>query len=247
MTNSRTARSTREKAAELRAAAERAEARRRTLIVTVAVVAALLVALAAVVVVKVAQQQKADEVAASTPANTSDFGITVGQATAKVTITAYEDFQCPACKSFEDTNSAQLEKWVADGTVKIVYKPVAILDRMSTTEYSTRALNAAAAVIAADPSKFPAFHKLLFANQPAENGVGLPDSTLLDVAVQAGVEKSAVEAAITSQKYRPWTEAATEAFAKAGHTGTPTVLVNGTQLDDWSAEKLVAAVQAAAK
>lgn len=247
MTNSRTAKSAREKAAELRAEAERAEARRRTMVVVGAVVALLLVAVAAVVVVKLAQNDKAATVAASTPANTTDFGITVGPASAKVTITAYEDFQCPACKQFEDANAAQIESWISAGTVKVVYKPVAILDRFSTTEYSTRSLNAAAAVVAADPAKFPAFHKLLFANQPAENSPGLPDSTLIDYAVQAGVSKAAVESAITSRKYAPWTVGATDAFTKAGYTGTPTVLVNGTKLDDWSPDKVKAAVEAAAK
>ena len=45
--------------------------------------------------------------------------------------------------------------------------------RARTTQYSTRALNAAAAVVdAAGPDAFQTFHDLLFANQPAEGGVG---------------------------------------------------------------------------
>ena len=121
---------------------------------------------------------------------------------------------------------------------------------MSSTQYSTRSANAAAAVQSADPKAFQAFHDLLYANQPAENSSGLPDSQLIDYAVQAGAARTAVESAITSQKYVTWVAAQTDTFSSKGFNGTPTVVLDGKQLGSSSIPspaELKAAVDAAAK
>ncbi len=248
MTNARTAKSAREKSAEMRARAAREEARRRNLLVLSAVLAVLVVVVGAWVIVRSASHEQAVTAAASArpPRNLVDGGILVGDTAATVTITRYEDFQCPACKSFENQNAAQLEKMVSDGTVKILYKPVSILDRASTTQYSTRALTAAAAVVDTSPSAFPAFHKLLFANQPAEGGAGLTDAQLVALATQAGADGAAVQTALSRRSYATWIATATDDFSKAGFTATPTVLVNGTKVEDWTPAKLATAVQQAA-
>jgi protein-disulfide isomerase len=250
MVNARQAKSAREKAAEMRAEAARREARGRAIAIVSAVVAAIVIAVGAGIIIQIAKhnQDAKTQAATAPPANLTNDGFVVGKADAKVTIQIWEDFQCPACQNFESLNATQLAKWAADGTAKVEYHPVAILDRYSTTSYSTRALNAAAAVIDSKPSVFVAFHALLYQNQPAENSAGLTDAQLVDYAVQAGADKTAVESAVTSQKFKSWTVTATDQFSKKGFTGTPTVVVNGKQLgDDHSAAKLKAAVDAAAK
>ena len=53
------------------------------------------------------------------------------------------------------------------------YHAMAFLDTRANDQYSTRALNAAAAVVdAAGRDAFQKFHDLLYANQPAESGSG---------------------------------------------------------------------------
>jgi protein-disulfide isomerase len=249
MTNARTAKSAREKAAALRAEAERAEARRKTMVVTGAVAALIAILVAGVVLIKTAADDRRarETAAAAPPANLVEGGILVGNTGAKVTIELYEDFLCPACKSFEDTNTTQLNAWVKAGTVKLVHRPVSILDRLSADEYSTRSANAAAAVVNSSPSAFPAFHKALFANQPAEGGAGLPDAKLVELAVAAGADKAQIESAITERKYKTWVANSTEDFSKKGFTGTPTVVVAGKKLDDVSPAAVKTAVEAAAK
>jgi protein-disulfide isomerase len=249
MVNARQAKSAREKAAEMRAEAARREARGRAIAIVSAVVAVIVIAVGAGIIIQIAKHNQDTKVQAATapPANLTNDGVVVGNANAKVTIQIWEDFQCPACQNFESLNATQLAKWAADGTVKLEYHPVAILDRYSSTNYSTRALNAAAAVINAKPSVFVAFHTLLYTNQPAENSAGLTDAQLVDYAVQAGVDRTAVESAITSQKYKSWTVKVTDQFSQKGYTGTPTLIVNGKQLDDYSTAKLTPAVDAAAK
>src|SRR5204863_10129589 len=104
----------------------------------------------------------------------------------RVVVDMYEDFQCPNCRDFEAADGATLKTWQQAGIVRLVYHPVAFLDQASSTHYSTRALDAAASVEDSSPDAFQAFHDLLYANQPAEGGAGLPDSTLARLAAQAG-------------------------------------------------------------
>ena len=247
MTNARTARSAREKAAAMRLEAERSQRRRRSATVASAVVAVLLVVVGIGVVIQSARS-KADAVAAAgTPAHLVDGGIRVGMSAAPVTVTLYEDFQCPACQQFETESGKQLAAWVADGTVKLDYRPIAILDRASTTRYSTRSLDAAAAVLNSSPAAYQKFHDLLFANQPAEGSAGLPDSRLVELAGQAGADSAAVKQALADQQYEGWAATVTDESSQAGVTQTPTVKVNGTELKSNSPADLTAAVEAAKK
>ena len=158
----------------------------------------------------------------------------VGKPTAPATMVAYEDFQCPVCKAFEGTDGATIQKYITDGKLKVEFRPVAILDRASSTNYSTRSLNAAACVRNyGTADDFKTFHDLLYANQPPRRTAhGLPDSQLVTYANQAlGKTIPAVESCITDETYKNWTISATDAFSKAGLSGTPTVMVDGKTID----------------
>jgi hypothetical protein len=50
------------------------------------------------------------------------------------------------CRQFEENSGDTLDALVRDGTVRLRYRPIALLDRASTDDYSTRVLNAAAVV-----------------------------------------------------------------------------------------------------
>jgi protein-disulfide isomerase len=238
VTNTRTAHTAREKAAQMRAEAERAQARRRTAVVSSVVVVVIIAIAAAVGIIRSAQHDQA-VAAASAPSGTpahllSDGGIagvsgTVPAGKTPVTVEMWEDFQCPACRQFEADNSAQLQRWAKQGIVKLVYKPVAFLDRASTTNYSSRSLNTAAAVVDSDPGAFQALHDLLYANQPEEGSAGLTEAQLLDLAVQAGAPREAVAAAQSSNRFGGWVIQRTELFSQK-YTSTPTVLVDGKEL-----------------
>ncbi len=163
-----------------------------------------------------------------------------------MTVDLYEDFQCPNCKTFEDESGSTLAQLVADGTVQARYHGMAFLDTSANDDYSTRALNAAAVVVAtAGPDAFQTFHDLLFANQPAEGGSGLTDDQLVAYADQAGASGGTVEQDIRDLTYGDWVATATDQASKDGVTGTPTVFVDGTKLADLSSDGLTAAVAAA--
>jgi protein-disulfide isomerase len=135
---------------------------------------------------------------------------------------------------------------VSAGTVQLHYHGMAFLDTSANDKYSTRALNAAAVVVnAAGPDAFQKFHDLLYANQPAEGGSGLTDDQLIAYAQQAGASGSAVESGIRDLTYGDWVKEITDQASKDGVNQTPTVLVDGHQLEDRSVSGLTAAVQSA--
>ncbi|QXG75260.1 DsbA family protein [Modestobacter sp. L9-4] len=229
------------------AAQAAAERRRRTVVGAVAAAVVLVVALVAVVLVQT-HRTSTPAAAASPPGTTDGYAFAVGSADAPVTVDVYEDFQCPICAQLEATSGATFASLVDAGTVQLRYHGMAFLDRASTTEYSTRALNAAAVVAESGADAYRSFHDLLFANQPAEGSAGLTDDQLVDYAARAGASGPDVEAGIRGLRYGDWVEAATDQASTDGVNGTPTVFVDGTQLDNskLTPEGITAAVQAAA-
>jgi protein-disulfide isomerase len=229
----------------------RAHAERRRRAIVGGVTAAVLVVIAVVVVVVVQTQRTTTSATAAVPGHTVAGGaaVQVGQASAPVTVDLYEDFQCPTCKAFEQLTGATVAQLVSDGSIKVNYRPIAILDRFSSTEYSTRALNAAGVVAdAAGADAFLTFHGLLFANQPAENSAGLSDDELIAFAKQAGASGSTVEARIRDRQYGDWTKKVTDAASKSGLQGTPTIRIDGKDLplEQATPDGFTAAVKAAA-
>lgn len=175
----------------------------------------------------------------------ADGAITVGDPDAKVTVQVVEDFQCPVCKAFEEAAGPQLAEWEAGSDVKVEYRGIAFLDRMSSTEYSSRALNASACVMEDGADVWKKFHDALYANQPAEGGDGLTDDQLVDYATQAGADTDRVRSCVEDGTYRDWAEATTNKSSEDGITGTPTVFVNGTKLESNDPAELTKAVDAA--
>ena len=237
-----------ERAAAIRKQHEAKERRRRTLTIG-GVIAAVI---AAIVIIGVAVQASRDTTgqSATPPSGVSDtFGVPWGAAGAPVTVTVYEDFMCPFCGQFEAASSDMLQQYVDSGDARVDYRVLSFLDRFSNgTEYSTRATNALGVVLdTSGPDVAKKFHDLLYENQPAENSDGLSDEQIIDLAVQAGAEESAVKGPIESGKFEQWVQNATDDASKEGVNSTPTVLVDGTKIETQTIEQLVADTEAAIK
>ena len=172
-------------------------------------------------------------------------GVTVGRATAPVTMDLWEDPQCPVCAQFEQQVGGQISSWLDQGTVKVNYHVISFLDRASSTRYSSRAANALYASAQVSPEVFVKYHALLFANQPAENSAGLTDDKLIELAGQAGAGSDTVTRAVRSGTYDDFVTRITDQSSKDGVNGTPTVKVNGTQLEQPTLDAVKAAVAAA--
>jgi protein-disulfide isomerase len=162
------------------------------------------------------------------PAGGDAAGMTIGQASAPTTVDIYLDLQCPVCQRFEKAAGAAIDGLVKAGQAKVVYHPMAFLDEMSSTRYSSRA--SASTGCAADAGVFPAYLKLLYDNQPPEHGVGLSDEQLIAFGHQAGAGDG-FASCVQTNRYANWTKSVTDAGSRADVTGTPTVLVNGRKID----------------
>lgn len=245
MTSGKSSRESRaDKVKAQQAALRKAETRRRNSIIAGVVIAVLVIVVGVGALVQANRNRTS--ASSATPSNFSGSGNTsvfIGQESAPVTVTVFEDFQCPICRTFEQNVGPTIDQLEKAGTIKVEYRTISFLDRYSSTNYSTRSLNAAACVRSQSPASYDKFHDLLFENQPPENSAGLPDSKLVDIAKEAGATN--VEQCIKDQTYKDWTATVTDAASKDGVNGTPTVRVNGQELVNPSAEQLTQAVEKA--
>ncbi|WP_203338333.1 thioredoxin domain-containing protein [Nocardioides limicola] len=225
----------------------------RSALIQVAVILGLIIVVAGVAVAVLKLRDGSTAADPTTPPSTAApagftaaGGVEVGNPEAPVTLTVIEDFACPHCQVFAISNAGLLGDYADGDDVLVEYRPVAFLDRASTDEYSSRALNAAACVVNEDESLWSQMHLQLMANQPASGGPGLTDAQLLEVARMAGADEDAVATCIAERDYADWVRATTEKMLDQDFfTGTPTVLVDGEPVDDISSAGVEAAVAAA--
>lgn len=208
---------------------------------TIATLVALFAALALGIGIQVV---RSDSGVAWAPRGAVDrFGLAAGPATAPVTVDVYLDYLCPACRRFEATAGDLLRERARRGDLRVIYRPIAILDGYSTTQYSTRAGNAAAC--AADTGRFLPMQRQLFENQPPEGSAGLPDSALIELGRRSGISSGDFGQCIRDQSHVGWVTRATDVASQDNVFRTPTVKVNGTEISAPTVDALVSALRAA--
>jgi len=237
--------STKERAAARKVVQQQlARERRRTVTLwtTVGVVAVLVIA--GLIGWGVASGQEDDKTAnLTTPTVAVDDGTAFAVGTGPVTVDIYEDFMCPHCEEFETSAATTIDQLVTAKKVTVRYHPIAILDRASSTEYSTR--SAAASAAAAQGGKFAEYHKALFANQPEEGSAGLDNAKLIELGKSVGLTDAAFSDAVDKGTYDAWATKVTDTASSRGVSSTPTVMVAGKALESPTAAALTAAVEAA--
>jgi protein-disulfide isomerase len=129
------------------------------------------------------------------------------------------------------------ELYVADGTARLEIRPIAILG-----EESVQA--AAAAQCANEQGAFWAYHDMLYANQGSERGGAFSDDRLKTFAGMLGLEAGAFNSCLDSDRYRTTVLDATTEAQLAGVGSTPTILVNGQEVET-SVDAISTAVQRA--
>ncbi len=176
------------------------------------------------------------------PAATTSDGLGLVTGDGPVTVEVWLDFHCPHCRAFEEESAQVLADYLADGVITLVQHPISILDRASSTRYSTR--SAAATGCAADAGVHHEYAAALLAAQPPQGGAGLSDEQLIEIGRQVGATGEEFAACVDEQRYEGWVEDVTEGATRAGVTGTPTVAVNGQRIPA-TRDALVTAVEAA--
>jgi protein-disulfide isomerase len=237
------------RAEQMRKEREKADRKQRNVItVAIVLVVVVLVAIAGFAITKTSKDNATVKDVIN-PANVTKNGIVYDTqaATGKpakdpVTVVAYEDFQCPACRAFESESGAFLTDAVAKGEITMEYRPISFLDRSSNgNRYSSRSASAALCVLDKGGVKaFKTMHDVLYVNQPEEGTRGRPDSDLVDYAKQAGV--TGIDTCIKSEKYVPWIRKATTDSRNEKVSATPTVMVDGKTIETPTAANLQKAI-----
>lgn len=156
------------------------------------------------------------------------FGATEG----KPVVDLYLDFTCPFCGEFHETTGIELEKKAAADDITLRVHPRIFLTSMTTTNYSTRAGIAFAAVYKDDPATALKYMDALFAEQPAEGSSGLTNGKLQDLAEESGSTVDVVSA-IEEGRGIDWFTNVVEPQADADTEGTPYILVDETHIENW--------------
>jgi protein-disulfide isomerase len=228
-------RTARERLVEQRRVEAQRRKRNRTLGIAAGAVAIVAVIVVAVVLIQVNRSSSGGFNGKLAPISKQADG-TVTMAKPGVTapvLDIFEDFQCPICHEFEKANDTTVKQLAAEGKVKIVYHPMTIFadegQSKNAHENSVRALNAS---MAAPAGKWMPFHDQLYANQPDETEAGgFPADQLVKLGKNVGISDPAFASAVTGMTYQKQAEANTARILKSGITGTPTLKLNGSELN----------------
>ncbi|MGC5326137.1 thioredoxin domain-containing protein [Brevibacillus sp. SYSU BS000544] len=156
-----------------------------------------------------------------------------GNADAPVTIVELGDYKCPSCKYWTENIFPQLKQDFLDsGKAKLVYVNV-----LFHGEESTLASLAAESVFAQDPEAYKVFHKEVYAKQPEQTNHDsnwVTKEVLLDIAKThtPSIDLKKLEQDIDNQTAKPQLEIDNTLVEKFKVEKTPTVVVNGTILED---------------
>jgi protein-disulfide isomerase len=137
-----------------------------------------------------------------------------GPATAKVTIIAFSDFQCPYCSRVNPTMDKVMKEY--DGKVKLVFRNFPL-------DFHPMAEKAAeAGACANDQGKFWEMHDKMFGNQAK---LTVPD--LKESAKGLGLDMAKFEKCLDSGEKKALVDADQKAGSDSGVQGTPAFFVNG--------------------
>lgn len=164
---------------------------------------------------------------AQVPAAVSEaegYGIVLNpSATPKIDV--YIDYQCPACRAFEIINGGYLNEVIAQNKAKVVYHPMTFIGPESI-------LAANAAACAADENKFVDMNLALFQNQGgSENSGRWQGDAMLAIGESIGIKSESFKQCVREGNYVKWTRNVTDASASKNVNSTPTIRINGKDLD----------------
>lgn len=117
-----------------------------------------------------------------------------------------------------------IQDYVATGKVLFEFKDLAFLG-----DESTQAAEAAGCAL--DQGKYWQYYDTLFANQSGENKGAFTTARLEEMARLIGLNPQTFNSCLTSGKYKAEVQASEQQAQKDGITQTPTLIVNGQNIN----------------
>lgn len=225
----------------------------RIVVATVVVVVAI-IAVVGGVVWSQSQKEAASGASTAVPAGASmgqgyNAFQTATPAAGAPTVDLYEDFQCPICSQFEAALGSTIQGLASEGKITLKYHVLNFLDDKAGAKNSTPAANGA--FCAAADGKFQEFHNAVFSAQ-ADEGTDVTDAQLGAWAATAGITGDALttwKKCVDDETYTKYVTSVNEAaFKIPNFKGTPTLIVNGKDVDLATVstpEKLTQVIQSA--
>ncbi|GAA4102181.1 MULTISPECIES: DsbA family protein [Actinomadura] len=248
-------RSARERLAEQRKREQARQRQRRLLAVVLGAVVAVAAVVAAIVII-VDQQGRRDQKAVAytgpqAPVTREADGsiVMAKQGVTKPVLEIFEDFQCPACKQFEESTGKTVKQLAAEGKVKVVYRPFHLFGQQRDPIRSN-SLRSAAAALCVPAAQWLSYHDALFKFQPVEGRDGFATDDLVAWGKDVGVTDPNFDKCVTDQQKKSQVDEMTKyALDDRKVTGTPTVFLDGRKLENeiGSGETLRQAIESAAQ
>jgi protein-disulfide isomerase len=156
---------------------------------------------------------------ASIFAGVPQHGDTLGRASAPVTLTVFEDPQCPFCRQWDlETLPTVIERYVKTGRVKLVYRGVEIIGPNSV-------LGLQAVYAASRQNKLWPFSDELYKLQGAENSGWITPAVIRRAALATGADGAGILGALHSAVVRASLARAERDATAGGLQGTPTFVI----------------------
>ena len=156
----------------------------------------------------------------------SALGRSRGESNAPVTMIEFGDYQCPACKRFEETSASQIEEtYIATGRVRLEFRNMSIIGDESTVA-------GAAAECANEQDAFWPYHDKLFEEQRGENSGAFSFDRLKGFASDLGLDQTAFDECLDSMRTQQVVLDETAAGREAGVNSTPSFFINGQLVKD---------------
>jgi protein-disulfide isomerase len=157
--------------------------------------------------------------ATSTFAGVPQHGDTLGKPSAPVTLTVFEDPQCPYCRQWNiDTLPTVVENYVRTGRIKIVYRGVVVIGENSL-------VGLAAEYAAAQQNKLWEAAEALYLRQGEENSGWITIGVVRDVAREIGLAPAKVVTAMRSAAVGAAIRQSINEAKTLGIDGTPTFAI----------------------
>lgn len=141
----------------------------------------------------------------------------------------YEDFQCTACRAFEQASGATIQQLADQGKLKVVYYPFTVLGSQPQVASSIRAW---AAAKCAPASLWARYHDQLYASQPTSTtDGGFTVSLLVRLGKTAGITSPGFTQCVESQQYAVQDAPLSDQIINSGVDSMLTLKLNGEAID----------------
>ena len=148
----------------------------------------------------------------------------LGDASARVAIHEYGDFQCPSCGAFARSIEPQVRAaYIKTGKARLVWHDFAWIGAESRDA-------ANAARCAGDQGKFWEYHDLLYANQSGENAGAFSKDRLKGFGAALGLEPTTFHACVDAGTYAAAVQADFDDVRRQGFNGTPTFVIGDQRI-----------------